>query len=99
MVEQMIGKNAGLMTFSKPAGIGAAHGDSHDKSGTNAHPIRYTRTAVFHPDLELLRRNRVLTQNSDKKVMHAYKLLRTQVLQKLQANDWYSLVVVSCRTG
>lgn len=99
MVEQMVGKNADVMAFSQPAGIGPAPGSNRDKSGMNTHPIRYTRTAVFHPDPDVLRRNRVLTKNADQKVMRAYKLLRTQVLQKLQENDWNSLAVVTCRSN
>jgi len=43
----------------------------------------------------LLERNRILTGTERNEVAHAYKALRTHVLQGLREHDWKSLVVTS----
>jgi Mrp family chromosome partitioning ATPase len=57
--------------------------------------ITYTRTRVFRPDPEVLRRNRVITALDDDPAVHAYKVLRTQVRQRLNANGWNTLAITS----
>jgi capsular exopolysaccharide synthesis family protein len=59
--------------------------------------IAYTQTRVFHPDPALLRRNRVITALDDGPALAAYKVLRTQVCQRLAANRWNTLAVTSPR--
>lgn len=57
--------------------------------------VRYTRTRKIVLDQEHLSRHRVLTRDSEPEVMAAYKLLRTQVLQRLGNKGWNSIGVVS----
>lgn len=63
------------------------------------YPIRYTQTPVSQHDPRLLERNRVLVAQQDRKILYAYKLLRTQVLQKMLANGWNTLAVISGNEG
>lgn len=71
-------------------------------SGTaaNAQPpgeirLERYRTQVFDPDLGLLERNRVLTPSETNGAATAYRMLRTQVLQRMVANGWRTLALFS----
>jgi len=57
--------------------------------------VRYTRTRKIVLDQEHLSRHRVLTRDSEPEVTAAFKLLRTQILQRLGAKGWNSIGVVS----
>jgi len=57
--------------------------------------IRYTRTRTVSLSEEGLRARRVMTGLGTDAVTGAYKLLRTQVLQRLEANGWNSVAVLS----
>lgn len=57
--------------------------------------IRYSSTRVLRPDPDTLIRNRILVDDANKEVATAYRMLRTQVLQKLVANDWNSIALTS----
>ncbi len=61
--------------------------------------ITYSETRVVELDPEVLEANRVLSGRESKEVTQAYKMLRTQILQKLKLNHWNSLAVVSPREG
>jgi protein-tyrosine kinase len=61
--------------------------------------IEYTRTRKIVLDPRHLARNRVLTGDSDADAVVAFKLLRTQVLQRLTARGWNSVGVVSAHRG
>lgn len=63
------------------------------------YPIRYSRTCVYQPALSLLKKNRILTDQSDSDVAYAYKLLRTQVLSKLEGTGYNSIAVLAGRSG
>lgn len=62
-------------------------------------PIVYTQTRVCRLDPELLRRNRILGGGEPEEVVTAYRMLRTQVLQRMLANDWRALAVSSPGPG
>jgi Mrp family chromosome partitioning ATPase len=49
----------------------------------------------FRPDPGVLERHRVLAQNSTSPAAEAFRLLRTQVLQRMDEHGWRSLAVVS----
>ncbi|MGI9335579.1 MAG: CpsD/CapB family tyrosine-protein kinase [Gammaproteobacteria bacterium] len=69
-----------------------------DDRGHNSGPpeeIRYTSTRTFEPDRKLLRRNRVLLDDTESSASAAFKVLRTQVLQRMSANDWTALAISS----
>jgi Mrp family chromosome partitioning ATPase len=57
--------------------------------------IAYTRTRVFAPSLSILERNRVLHSDSPDPAAAAFRMLRTQVLQRMDANGWRTLAIFS----
>ncbi|MBQ0719273.1 MAG: CpsD/CapB family tyrosine-protein kinase [Gammaproteobacteria bacterium] len=61
--------------------------------------VRYTQTRTIDLDQDHLNRHRVLTRTSEPEVVAAFKLLRTQVLQRLGAKRWNSIGVVSAHAN
>jgi protein-tyrosine kinase len=57
--------------------------------------IVYGRTAVFTPSQELLERNRIISPTTPTSAASAYRMLRTQVLQRMDARGWRSLAIYS----
>ncbi|NPU90921.1 MAG: CpsD/CapB family tyrosine-protein kinase [Gammaproteobacteria bacterium] len=68
-----------------------------ERSTEIQYPIRYSRTQVHQPSAALLECNRILHEGSDKDVVYAYKMLRTQVLKKLRDNGWNSVGLIGAR--
>jgi protein-tyrosine kinase len=56
-----------------------------------------TRTVGLYPGW--LRQNRVLTAESTEEAVQAYKVLRTQVHQRMRANGWRTLGITSPKRG
>jgi len=71
-----------------PAATGSAAA-----TGTGA--FQYTRTKVFAPPLGHLERNRIMNPAAADPASAAYRMLRTQVLQRLDSRGWRSLGVFS----
>ena len=61
--------------------------------------IEYTQTRVMPVAQATLDRTRVVNGRSQDAASNAYKLLRTQVLQNLQARGWQTIAVVSPAAG
>jgi exopolysaccharide/PEP-CTERM locus tyrosine autokinase len=61
--------------------------------------VTYSQTRHFEISTSELRANRVVTGFSPCAFTDAYKMLRTQVLQRLNENDWNVLAVTSPGTG
>src|SRR3990167_858088 len=59
----------------------------------------YVDTQVVKLNPEHLERQRILSGRERSEVTQAYKVLRTQILQKLKLNNWNSLALVSPTTG
>jgi Mrp family chromosome partitioning ATPase len=57
--------------------------------------ITYTRTRVFTPSPGLLEANRIVDPASADPAAAAFRLLRTQVLQRMDARSWRSLAIFS----
>jgi protein-tyrosine kinase len=57
--------------------------------------IVYTRTRVFTPSAELLESNRILNPASGDPGAAAFRMLRTQVLQRMDAHGWRTLAIFS----
>ncbi len=72
--------------------------DSLEKTPSEV-DIDYTQTRIEMLDSKRLEANRILHEGSPKEVIQAFKILRTQVLQKLKLNPWNSLAVVSPTQG
>jgi Mrp family chromosome partitioning ATPase len=63
-------------------------------SGTPSE-IVYTRTRVFAPSPDILERNRIFNPGSAEPAAVAFRMLRTQVLQRMNANGWRTLAIFS----
>ena len=61
--------------------------------------IKYSKTRIVAPDAAVLRRNRVILGSDDSQAAAAYNMLRTQVEQRLSANEWNSLAITSSSEG
>jgi protein-tyrosine kinase len=57
--------------------------------------IIYARTKVFTPRPEHLERNRIMNLGTAGAASAAYRMLRTQVLQRMDAHAWRSLAIFS----
>ena len=66
---------------------------------TAEQPISYSRTRVVPFDDTTLARNRILLGHDTDAASSAYKLLRTQVQQRLSANGWNALAISSPVAG
>ena len=61
--------------------------------------VVYTQTRRVPVAPDVLERNRLITGTGKDEVTSAYKLLRTQILQRLRDNRWNALAVVSARAA
>lgn len=57
--------------------------------------IQYTRTREFAPSAELLESNRIIDSNKPSAAATAFRMLRTQVLHRMNEHHWRSLAVLS----
>ena len=57
--------------------------------------IAYSNTRVFVPDAALLESNRIINPSASDPAATAYRMLRTQVLQRLDEHSWRSMAVLS----
>jgi len=57
--------------------------------------IRYTRTKTFSPSLASLESNRIVDVSGSDGAADAFRMLRTQVLQRMLEHDWRSIAVLS----
>lgn len=61
--------------------------------------VEYTQTRVVPLSPVTLKKNRVIGGDGRDSVTDAYRILRTQVLQRLKENGWNSLAVTSAGAG
>lgn len=61
--------------------------------------VTYSQTRQMQLKNNILDNNRVVVALKDEKIVAAYKVLRTRLLQKLKANRWNSFGVTSARSG
>lgn len=57
--------------------------------------IKYSRTRICGLNQSVLQENRVIFGDADRQGMAAYKMLRTQVMQRMAVRDWNALAVTS----
>lgn len=57
--------------------------------------INYTSTRVVVPSLEHLQKHRIVAYNKNDAMSMNFDLLRTQVLHKMQENDWHTMAITS----
>jgi protein-tyrosine kinase len=77
--------------IAQPAPAAAGSGAAR----TPPTPIIYHRTRVFTPSAAILEANRVVNPMSSDPAATAFRMLRTQVLQRMDANGWRSLAIFS----
>ncbi|VAX13341.1 Tyrosine-protein kinase EpsD [hydrothermal vent metagenome] len=78
--------------------------NEHSSSEEKANPvstenIKYTHTKTIKVNPEVLRKNRVIADSSNSVDRDAFRLLRTQVLQRMRSNNWNALAVTSAQPG
>lgn len=61
--------------------------------------IRYTQTSIIKTDPAELSKKRVITDLTQDATSAAYKMLRTQVLQRMRQNNWTTLAITSPSSG
>lgn len=61
--------------------------------------IKYTQTQTIEVSDETLRQNRVVAHLKEDKISDLFKILRTKVLQRMNANRWNVLAVTSPSAG
>jgi len=60
--------------------------------------IEYTETRHINIDVAELRKNRILIDQQNN-VADAYRILRTQILQRMKENSWNTLAITSPKSG
>jgi Mrp family chromosome partitioning ATPase len=58
-------------------------------------PVKAASARSFRPDPAVLERSRVIAQHSTSPAAEAFRLLRTQVLQRMAEHGWRSLAILS----
>jgi exopolysaccharide/PEP-CTERM locus tyrosine autokinase len=74
---------------------GAAASPPRSGSADISAPIRYTHTRTVNMVKSILQERRIISGFKQNAFTDAYKMLRTQVLQRLRENGWNSLAVTS----
>ncbi len=75
---------------------GGTHTPPERTSGTSAaEPVTYTHTRTIDVPTDLLRDKRIITGLEQNAFSDAYRILRTQVLQRLREKNWNSLAITS----
>lgn len=96
------GKNSALEPENRTpleASDAAARSSYYKATPVQPTEYHYTDTQCVTLDPLHLEANRVLHEDSPNEVVQAYKMLRTQVLQKLKLHAWNSLAIVSPTPG
>ncbi len=73
----------------------------HENENSSFTAIKYQKTQVQPVSHEYLRKNRVIAGFTDQQNSSQFRILRTQILQKLKENDWNTLAITSahCDAG
>lgn len=80
-------------TGGTPAVLSAPHAPLG--GGRASEPLAYSQTRTIDVAKDFLREKRIITGFEQNAFTDAYKILRTQVLQRLRENRWNSLAVTS----
>ena len=74
---------------------GASAPQPHSGSAGISMPVRYTHTRTVKMVKSILQERRIITGIEKNEYTHAYKMLRTQVFQRLREKGWNSLAITS----
>ncbi len=61
--------------------------------------IQYTKTQLINSSIDLQRENRIVSAMDHNEYADAFKVLSTQVIQRMEENHWKSLAVTSVSPG
>lgn len=86
--EERVHTGKGFGGSTQPAAVQAKGGEVVDR-------IEYTQTRTIKVSNDFLREQRIVSGFEPGLVTDAYKILRTQVLQKMRENSWNALAVTS----
>lgn len=78
-----------------PTPIPQAPAESRPAATQLSASIAYTITRVFKPEPAVLESNRIVDPSGDDPAVAAFRMLRTQVLQRLDENAWRSMAILS----
>jgi capsular exopolysaccharide synthesis family protein len=88
----------GLRSATDPAPTRTPDRPGPTTAAAERSPI-YTSTRTIALDPDYLREHRVITDMTNGEAAEAYKILRTQVLQRLRANNWTTMGITATRQG
>jgi protein-tyrosine kinase len=100
IIEEAVRKTAEAhhrLTASEPL-----HNRSRIRRVTPSTPVDATQARTFQSaslDMRALEENRVLPRITDQAALRAYKILRTRILRRLDANQWRSFAVTGVTPG
>ena len=66
-----------------------------DTQESSLNNVQYVQTRTVELDKALLERNRIVAGNKREPVSRLFDLLRTQVLQKMEAHGWRTIAIIS----
>lgn len=89
-IKQALDKARADRESAEPGGAGATLGPSVTET-----EIQYSQTKVERLDPNVLKANRIIYGETDRVGLTAYKMLRTQVLQRMTTRGWNALAVTS----
>ena len=95
----LYGEDAGVKRVMKIADKGAADVGVKRESSPSEQHVEYTQTRCIDVPAETLKNNRVIMGMENDAATTAYKMLRTQVLQRMATNGWTSLAITSPGPG
>lgn len=87
----------GIDDHPEQAGTSHASVPAVLRSPSGVPSYRYTHTRVIQPDANIMERNRIIAGQGPSPAINAYKVLRTQVLQRMHEHGWLTLGVTSPR--
>jgi protein-tyrosine kinase len=98
-VEQAKRDRQKIGAVGSPRNFPAGLDPSHAKAEVPVEDIQYTETLAVEISDEVRNSNRLVAAIENHPLRDIYKMLRTQVLQEMRANNWNTLVVTSPATG
>lgn len=99
IIEEAVRKTAARHNRRPPAAASQTRTQLRRVAAT---PADASQARSFQPctlDRQLLEDNRILPQVSDAAALRAYKILRTRLLRRLEANQWRSFAITGVTAG
>lgn len=98
-IKQAIEKARQLSPNPGPRHRWTSHGEVSHTPRDDLREVHYSQTRVVQLDPAHLERNRVVAFNKRDPLSASFDLLRTQVLHKMDENNWRTLAVISPTAG